>query len=355
MRILQILNSTCFGGIEAHVLSLAQALTSMGHPTFIACRRNPPPELIEAMAARKLKWFEGPMSGSADPASLLWLSILRHRLSAEIIHAHQTNDALRALFIARLSGTRALFTRHCCYPVRPRTARALSRCHRIIAVSEAVRQSLVAAGIPGDLVRVVYHGILDPGECTTKSPRVTCVVCARISDEKNQVLALDALKVLAETRPDLDVKIIIAGRAYGADCAYSEGLAAMASRPPIEGKVEFPGHIDDVPAILQRADIGLVTSRTEGLSYSLIEYMAAGLPVVSTPCEGPSEIIRDGTDGFIAGPDAESFARALATLVSSKEKRAAMGRAARKRFLETFTLRRMVDETLEVYRDSQLS
>lgn len=378
MRILQLLNSSCYGGIEAYILSMVKALSLMGHKAYIACRKHPPVELVKAMKARNLVWFEGPMGGAADFASLVWLALLRRRLSAEIIHAHQTSDALRAIAVAHLSGARAFFTRHCCYPVRARTGRALAKCHGLIAVSKAVKNFLVESGVPCNLVKVVYHGIEDPfpkgitlarGTSWSKTmaasetepqllgvlksalpvDRITCAICARISNEKNQAIALDALAILSETRPDLNMRLIIAGRAYDRDLPYLDELTAAASRPPLAGRVEFSGHLDSIKPILERADIGLVTSRTEGLSYSLLEYMAAGLPVVSTPCEGPSEVIAPGNFGIVTGWDAESFARALETLGSSQIQRAAMGTAAREKYLEKFTLKRMVDETLEVY------
>ena len=102
---------------------------------------------------------------------------------------------------------------------------------------------------------------------------------------------------------------------------------------------------------MQAADLYALSSQREGLSVTLLEAMRAGRAAVATRVGGNGEAIAEGTTGrLVPADDAASFAEALASLLDDAASRSAMGRAARIRFLERFTARRMVAETEALYR-----
>jgi glycosyltransferase involved in cell wall biosynthesis len=90
------------------------------------------------------------------------------------------------------------------------------------------------------------------------------------------------------------------------------------------------GRVAVVPALLRRCHIGLLVSESEGMPNSVMEYMAAGLAVVSTSVPGVDELVREGQTGFVV-PDAtpEALGETLLLLAKSPARREALGRAGR--------------------------
>jgi len=107
----------------------------------------------------------------------------------------------------------------------------------------------------------------------------------------------------------------------------------------IDEHVRFLGQRRDVPELLQVSDIGLLCSHEEGFSNALLEYMAAGLPVVATNVGGNAEAVIDGVTGLLVpakNPDA--LARAILRLVHDPAARQGMGTAGRTRVQQNFSL-----------------
>jgi glycosyltransferase involved in cell wall biosynthesis len=117
------------------------------------------------------------------------------------------------------------------------------------------------------------------------------------------------------------------------------------------GVVEWLGHRDDVPALLQRSHVVCLPSYyREGIPKFVLEGLAAGLPVVTTDTPGCRETVAEGVNGFLVPPrDALALADALDRLVSDAELRKSMGRASRILALSEFSSERIIAETLAVY------
>jgi glycosyltransferase involved in cell wall biosynthesis len=127
-------------------------------------------------------------------------------------------------------------------------------------------------------------------------------------------------------------------------------------RPQIEaaardlhGTVRFLGQRDDIPALLAALDLFVQPSRQEVMVQTTLEAMAAGRPVVSTRTVGADEAIDDGTSGVLVPVgDPVAMAAAIASLAADPSRRAALGRAARARIEETFTMNHMVERAERV-------
>jgi glycosyltransferase involved in cell wall biosynthesis len=127
-------------------------------------------------------------------------------------------------------------------------------------------------------------------------------------------------------------------------------LQELARELGVEGKVVFLGSRDDVSSILATLDVFVLPSLIEGLSYSILEAMATGLPVVATDVGGNSELIRDGETGYlIPTKKPEILADILLRLVSEETLRADLGRRARQRIEEKFSLKKMVQIYEQMY------
>jgi glycosyltransferase involved in cell wall biosynthesis len=121
-------------------------------------------------------------------------------------------------------------------------------------------------------------------------------------------------------------------------------IAQEIGRRKLEKQIRFLGSRADIPRLLQAADIFLLTSISEGIPLTVIEAMAAGLPVVATRVGGVPEIVQEGHTGFLApAGDDEQLSAAIKRLVDNASLRQKMGAAGRSRAETTFADDRFVD------------
>jgi L-malate glycosyltransferase len=158
--------------------------------------------------------------------------------------------------------------------------------------------------------------------------------------------------------PDTFLAAVAAARASGADVQ-----AILVGGGPLEGRarrtrrrlglervVRVTGFRRDAIALLAAADVAVLSSRDEGLGTSLLDAMAAGVPVVATAAGGVPEIVRDGVEGLLSPVgDGAALGAAIARVLGDRVLRDALVAAGRQR-VRQFTIDRTVDETLAVYR-----
>ena len=119
---------------------------------------------------------------------------------------------------------------------------------------------------------------------------------------------------------------------------------------PTEECIWFLGERKDVEAFVQQMDIGVLCTFTEGISNSVMEYMAAGKPVVVTNGGGSSELVVNGETGFLVPPsNPRAVAEKLEVLLADAEKARKMGIAGRRRLESQFSLEQLVDGTVQMY------
>ena len=118
-------------------------------------------------------------------------------------------------------------------------------------------------------------------------------------------------------------------------------------------RVRFLGMRDDVPELLASFDVFAFPSLFEGLCLAVIEAQAAGIPVVATPVGGIRETVVDGETGLLVPTeDPPALAAAIRRLLEDRPAAEAMAAEARRRVRERFSIERMVDATLALYRAS---
>src|SRR5262249_4735618 len=116
------------------------------------------------------------------------------------------------------------------------------------------------------------------------------------------------------------------------------------------GRFALPGAVADVPGFLAGLDVAVLPSRAEGMSNALLEYMAAGRPVVATPVGATPEVIEDGVHGLLVQPgDPEALAAAIGRLLSDLALASRLGAAARARARGRYGREAMVRRFEEFY------
>lgn len=232
---------------------------------------------------------------------------------------------------------------------------AFGRADAIVANSDAVRHHLIGRGIPDKKITVIHNGIdtsrsagppqnvSDLVPSINENARLITLVANLRHPVKNVPMLLRAAKrVIAH---DENTHFMIAGEGE-----LRHELEGLAVRLGVARNVHFIGRCDDVPALLAASYACILTSSAEGFSNSLLEYMAAGKPVVATNVGGAAEAVVAGETGYlISSDDDNELAQRLIELLDDSEKAAAFGRASRKIAHERFSQQTQLQKTVELY------
>ena len=175
-------------------------------------------------------------------------------------------------------------------------------------------------------------------------PRELLVTCVgRLVPQKNHGLLLRAF---AKVGPQAGARLLLVG-----DGPLRGELEAQADRLGVRGFVEFLGVRADVPRILAASDVFTLASDWEGNPLSVMEAMAAGLPVVATDVGGVAELVLDGETGLVVpAGDVVRFAEALGSLLEAHEMRGRLGVAGARIAREVFDVSTMSRRYAELYR-----
>ena len=163
----------------------------------------------------------------------------------------------------------------------------------------------------------------------------------------NLVLAFDQLlKQYGDVNPMLRLAIVGDGPMRG-------DIEKKIVELKIQDRVWLSGSRDDIPHLLRSMDIFVLPSKGEGISNTILEAMATGLPVVATNVGGNPELVSDGDCGqLVLSADPMAMARALTRYIKTPLLIEEQGRAARRRVENLFSMRKMVEKYLSVYENS---
>lgn len=285
-----------------------------------------------------------------------WLIRLNQRLRRirpDIVHANngpQYNAA--ALLLARAMGFRTVVS------VRGPDGRtflahlAEKSCDAEVFVSEHLRRSMNSKS---KRALVIYDGLdmhawSAHQAASSRDGRISVGHLGMFTRWKGQEVFLKAAALVAEKQPSVEFylygDVITAGQKE-----YAERLRAIAENSGHAQRIHFMGFQADVPRALGDLDI-LVHSSTspEPFGMVVLEGMASGLAVIASDAGGPREIVRHGIDGLLVPPgDPEALADAIVELVQNPSNLISLGRAARQRVAECFTVQRASHQLATMY------
>jgi glycosyltransferase involved in cell wall biosynthesis len=227
---------------------------------------------------------------------------------------------------------------------------------RLIAISDAVRSFLEAAGHPPEKLVTIRYGLdelpaarseVNPTDAGIPAGGPLAVAIGRLIEQKDHTTLLRAFARVHAERPDARLAILGSG-------PLEAELRALVRELELDDVVALPGRTD-IRDWLERADIFVHTSRWEGFGIVLLEAMLASLPIVATRISAVPEVVVDGETGLLvdAGDD-DGLARALLDLLESPEHARRLGAAGHERARREFSVARMVDLTIDVYREALL-
>jgi glycosyltransferase involved in cell wall biosynthesis len=364
-RVCQLLHSLEIGGAEVLAARMARGLRDQFHFSF-ACLD----ELGTLGRALSAEGFEVRVLGRGQGLDLRCARRLRRFVASEaidVLHVHQYTPFFYAMLSRGLGrGRPVLFTEHGRFhPDFRRPKRVLfnrltlRRRDRVVGVGEAVRQALIHhEGIPPRRVAVVYNGIeidhFASGAGQRDSVRrelglatddFVAIQVARLDYLKDHVTAVRSIGVAASKIPSLQLIVVGEGPERGK-------IEAAIRDAGLDARVKLLGRRQDVPRLLAAADVLLLSSISEGIPLTVIEGMAAGLPVVSTDVGGVAEIIHDGQTGLLApASDPERLADCLVRLAGQPDLRAELRARGREVAIARFSERAMLDSYAALYEE----
>ncbi|MFW5866966.1 MAG: glycosyltransferase family 4 protein [Armatimonadota bacterium] len=350
LTVLTIITPSRYSGAERVAVYLADGLQRRGHRVVFACKPNE--QLLGALEKRGIEAHALPISGKGNLMAPFLLAWFAEWVGADLIHTHLSTASLWGAVAGKLTGIPTVASVH---------ALCMKTCYvysdMLTTCSEGVREYMMAQGIPGERIEVMYNGLnpaqfegLPPGpevrdELNLPHDAPVIGEVAHLSPRKGQTHLLDAVALLLERWPDLTCLLIGEGE-------DREELEARVVELGIEDHVRLTGYRADARKIMKAMDVVVLPSvAIEGFGIALIEAAFVGKPVVGSDAPGIREAVVDGQTGLLAPPgDATALADAIGKLLGDPELAASMGARGRERARSTFTLDRMVTRAEELFR-----
>lgn len=368
-RVLQFIGSFHQGGSERQAVALTRSLKLDGTFEIFAATLNNDGVLrpeIDSVGLAEIPEF--PLTSFYDANFVRQARRCAAYLKTNRIDLVHTNDFYTNVFgmvAATLAGVTArIASKRETAGMRSRGQEfaeklALGRAHCIVANCAAVRDHLESLGFSAEKIRVIYNGI-DPerfkagerdharvrqgfGLPAAENIRLITMVANLRHPVKNIPMLMRAARRVIRDRPDTN--FVIAGEGE-----LEPELKEMAKQMGVDGHVHFTGRCSDVPALLGVSYACVLTSVSEGFANSILEYMAAGRPVVATRVGGAAEAIVDGETGYlVAADDDAGMAARILDLLENSERAVTFGNAGKKIVEENFSRAAQLRNTMELY------
>jgi L-malate glycosyltransferase len=289
--------------------------------------------------------------------ALVDLYLILRRSRPDIVHTFFPASNSFGVLIARLARIRRIISsrRDMGYHLTRKDIRLLKASNLLVNVvvanSHAVQERTIQLeGIRREKTRVIHNGIsLDDfkptsGKKDDKHP-VVGIVANLNRPVKRVDLFIKAAALVHEALPDITFWIV--GDGY-----LRPDLEQLSSGLGLNSNLLFLGRRDDVRELLKQISIGVICSDSEGLSNAIMEYMAAGLPVVATDVGGNPELVEDGKTGLLIRPgEAQDLTDALITCLAEGALARQMGLSGRQRLCAGFSVERMLGQTVQLYEE----
>jgi glycosyltransferase involved in cell wall biosynthesis len=354
MRIVAHNGARILGGAERATVLLLSGLQSRGHDVLLMCNNEEVARYSQSVGV------PSKVSVIGGDVSLLLARRFFRSLSAEKPDAVIVGTWKKLFFAswaAKRAGARKVVARVGLETDTPRNFKyrfALRHWTDAVVVNaDRMAESFSDLdGFDSRNVTVIHNGVVKPARQSSRGglrrelgippDALVAGTVARLASQKRLDRFLHAFAKLPDTP-----HCIIAG-----DGDERDSLARLAASLGIPSRVHFLGHRENKGDVLDAMDVFVITSDREGMSNSMLEAMAFGLPVVSTPVSGAREAMLPdaevGAPGLVVGFDEESVAAGIARLFDQPDTRRSMGQAARAIASTRFSLDYMLDQWEDV-------
>lgn len=344
LRILHLANSLSNrgNGIVNVAVDLAMEQANRGDEVVFASGGGGYEQLLEE---HKVHCVELPVNLRGGPLrSAFSLFHLIRTFRPDVVHAHTRLMLLQAWPCTKPLRIPLLMSLH---NVHDKAGVLLQLCDRVIAVSAAVKQHLVAEGIPPQKIDVVLNGTIGTRRAYQTSGKVelqhpAVVTVAGMMHRKGIAELLHAFHLVAQR--SLQVHLYLVGG--GTEQQLFERVASQGAGAD---RIHFTGFQPDPTPYLRAADIFVLASRRESFGLAILEARQAGCAIIGTAVDGIPELLEAGRCGLLVPPESpDALASAIDELLQNEPLRDELGRRAQAG-LQQFRVERMADEVMSVY------
>lgn len=347
IEILHLMQSLEVGGMENGVVNIVNTIDD-DYPSKIYCTKKIG-NLAEKLTDPSQLVFEGDYKGLKR--STLKLLIYCYKNKPDIIHSHGWGTLITSYIVAKILRIKHIHGEHgTVYFDRRKDLLfqnyMLKRTNLNLFVSKSLLNLFKEKFGVNPSNRVIYNGVnterFKP-EGVKKSNKVLLGTIGRLVPLKNQLWLIETLaNMLSET-----VHLMIVGSG-----PLKDTLIEKAKALGVEDKVMIYGESSKPEDLLNKFDIFILPSISEGLSNTIMEAMSSGLPIVASDVGGNSELIEAGKNGMLYTSNNESeFLSKLSVLINNEDKRKLFAATSRTITLEKFKLRSMIEGYQNAYRD----
>lgn len=353
LSVVHVVISFAIGGLEVLVADLARrARTVKAH---VIC--------LESLGPLAAKLEGTPVTaeciGAPDTPVLESARRLRRRLvelAPDVVHTHNEKAHIHAA-LATLGWRRPpiVHTRHGRGRVETTASRAaqwlaVKRSRFLVCVSADAVDVARTEGATDEQVRVLLNAIdvrsYDATSYDAHAEDWRAVTVARLAPVKDLATMLKAVRLIRDVHPTFHLDVV-------GDGESRPGLEQLSRDLGLEDAVTFHGASNNPRPYMARASLFMQSSISEGISLTLLEAMAAGLPIAATDVGGNREVVDVGTTGYLVpAQDPKALAEAAVRVLARPNEARAMSRAARGRAEQRFDLDRMVAEYEALYAEA---
>ncbi len=348
MRVIHLMNHCRFGHGNVHAaVDLACAQSARGDAVCMASGHGDYEPLLKAHDIAFVPVDQEHRSPLHLAAAMARLHRLVRRFRPDVIHAHMMTGAILGAIESRLSGVPLVTTVHNAFE---RHAILMRLGDRVIAVSDAVGDAMVARGVPRRKIRTVLNGTLGaprrdffPAEIyDTARPSIGSL--GGLHERKGVADLIEAFAIIAAAAPDVVLNIF----GDGPDrTAYERQAAALAAHD----RIRFWGEVRDTKSALRSTDIFALPSHAEPFGLVLTEAREAGCAIVATNVDGVPQVLDYGAAGILVPPrEPSAMAAAILSLLTDAG-HLTRAKAAAHRDLARWSVDRVAAETDAVYLD----
>jgi glycosyltransferase involved in cell wall biosynthesis len=358
MRMLLAIDELDVGGTEQQILELVRHLPRGRWTPVVCCFR--PGRKAEEIAGLGVRVVHLPKRRRVDVRLVRALVRLMRAERFDVVQTFLIGANLWGRLAALLAGVPVVIASERNVgvweePAKRWLGRALARVtSRLVANADAVRDYLIARGADPARIVTIRNGV-DFGRFAAPVDRTAvrralglapehtvAAVVARLEPQKGHDVVLEVAARLRERLPHLRWLVVGGG---GAEAA----VRADAARRGVGDRVVFTGFRTDTADLLRAADLSVLVSTKEGLSNTLLESLAVGLPVVASRVGGNAEVVGAGAGLLVPPRDPDALEAAVVSLVADPVAARGMGERGREHVRRSFAVRRMVDETAALW------
>jgi len=368
MKIVHVISTCGAGGAEVFVKELIKQLKFIGHDVELwVMSRVIDTDLVNEQVLNFEKLFISELNSYDIPVKFLnkrlhkdWIKTTRnlreqyYRFKPEIVHAHLESVTFHVVkaFSSKTNIVQTIHSSVIHYPFLQKMYLQKS-ISRYVAISNKVRSILInSLNLKPEKIVTIYNGIdlnkfkINRKNNTEVKKIISIGRLTKAKDYPNLFKAVDKLiqKLNNQNIPLPSVNIVGTGE-------MENELKALTKKMNLDHMVSFLGVRQDIPELLKESDIYVMSSEWEGLSISLIEALASGIPIVATNAGSNNEVIENNVSGIIVPiKNSEALAEGMYNLIINKDLRDRLSKEAVKRS-KLFSIENCAKKHLEMYKE----